>query len=95
MSYNGLTKKVIAALGFKNEKLPVQGMPETRVLGLTVWVNELAPKPRRFELRLYCRCPDCHKTLPVGRLEQHHKFCPKYEQPMTSEERGDDYYDRN
>lgn len=66
------TVNELLGLGPKG-KIPVSGMPEREIQGITVWVRPLPPGTKQFRLRVMCICPACQKVMPVGRLHQHSK----------------------
>jgi hypothetical protein len=60
-------------------KWPDAGVPMTKVQGVTVWVEPKSHEERSVRsgqlIRAMCVCPDCKKTMAVGRLWQHSKSC--------------------
>jgi hypothetical protein len=57
-------------------KWPVEGIAPRIIQGITCWVEPLRfrnTQGRRpaFGLRAMCKCPECGKTMPIGRLAQH------------------------
>lgn len=58
----------------RKAKWPAEGMPHRTVQGIVVWVDscEEARRAGRFH-RMQAVCPQCHKIVPVGRLQQHSK----------------------
>jgi hypothetical protein len=57
-------------LGIKHT--PVGGLASTMVEGVWVWAEPLITGSP-FQLRMKALCPTCDKTVPAGRLAQHHK----------------------
>jgi hypothetical protein len=59
--------------------LPKEGMPPRLIQGIKVWVTPLPEMPagrrtKRSAHRVLAECPDCKRTVSVGRLRQH--VCP-------------------
>ena len=77
MSYSDFTHDVMRALGYDYGRLPVEGMPVVRVLGVQVWIKPLSVRApgeshhKRSNHRLMCVCPLCAWTGSLGRLKQH------------------------
>lgn len=80
--------KVMLGLGPK-EKLPLEGLPEQVVHGITLWVAAAVPKlaisrstgqtikVKSSTHRVMCKCPGCGRVMGIGRLAQHRCKDPK------------------
>lgn len=59
------------------DKWPEQGMARRTVQGIHVWVEPIrlnADGRVKFSIRAMAQCPACHRTMPIGRLQQHSKI---------------------
>jgi hypothetical protein len=66
--------EMLRTLGIYDGKLPKTGREPILIQGILVWVNPQRPHSngrKTSEHRIMCKCPNCHKTLSVGRLHQH------------------------